>query len=329
MTDKKLFSSGNEGLGQLVKKARRKSMIKTVIISIIASMVVLFSLYWLGSHVLQRAIDQSGDNALWSMVSDANVEGKGASYTYSLFSAIETRDREKYIDGVSLNWGAEETEYTMFGTKKPLSSVTSTSITHQEGERPISYFQGERVIEFFHPEVNYKEVYDDRPLLENIPEYMVAEMAFSFDQAYPLEEVIDVFGDQLEWYWIDTYTDEEITDFNEMNSVREEEGVVFDHLHTLMGSWVRGYPYAGLSAEDSAQSFIHTIEYLQEETNEFEYEINQMINGITNDGEKEFVPENIEIIGVVVTGRADELSQFNGVDFIRGATLGATAKKFD
>ncbi|MDV2686026.1 anti sigma factor C-terminal domain-containing protein [Alkalihalophilus lindianensis] len=329
MTDDKLFSSKKDsGLGDLVKKARRKSLIKTISISLVVSIVVLFSLYWTGSYVIQRQINQSTDDALWSMVRGANVEGTGASYTYSFTSAIETRDLVKKIGGVSLAWGAEETEYTMFGTKKLLSSVTSIHISQEAGERAIPYFQGERVIEFYHPEVEYQEVYDDRPLLENIPEYMVAEMAFSFDQPYSLQEVVDVFGDQLEWYWVDDFSKEDVKDHNEMNRVREDEEYHFNHL--IMGNGTYGFPfYEGSTAKESAQSFIHTLEYVKEQSNEYEYEVDQVINAITNHGDKDLAPENVEVIGVVVTGTAEELSQFDNVEMVRGSTLGATAKRFE
>ena len=49
---------------------------------------------------------------------------------------------------------------------------------------------------------------------------------------------------------------------------------------------------------------------------------------MTNGEDRELKPEDVGIIGVVLTGYADELSKFNDEPMIRAATLGVTADKY-
>lgn len=56
-------------------------------------------------------------------------------------------------------------------------------------------------------------------------------------------------------------------------------------------------------------------------------EFNRIYNNLKGNSAK-LAPENIEIIGAVVTGTPKELAKLNDMDMIRAAVLGVTVKPY-
>ncbi|WP_162596035.1 anti sigma factor C-terminal domain-containing protein [Bacillus sp. CGMCC 1.16541] len=309
---------------QLVKKARRRSLIKMIVISLIVSVVVVFGLYYVGNFVMLKKMEkETRMDSAWNMIRGANVEEQGTSYNYSALSATTKTKIIKHVNGVPLPWGEREKVFTVFGTSRLVTTDGPSGTGSVDAERIPMYFEGERVIEFYHPKVTYKKVFDDRELLKNVDENDVVEMAFSFDKAYKIEEVEKVFKNDLAWFWVDTFTEERIKEENELNG-----DDMFPHNSTTIGDRAYGFRYLNSDAKASSQSFISMLDMLKEDGGNYQEQADELYNTLTNGSGKKLEENDVAIIGVVVTGKPEDLQAYNDVPMIRGAALGATTSEY-
>lgn len=324
--DNELFPKDIE-FGKLVKKAKRKSFIKTSLISLVSSLLVIFVLYFIGDFVMQQRMQKEIElvSSLHS-IRGANIEDTGTSFDYSPFSAIATTDRIKKVAGVPIPWGGEKMVFTVFGTTKLLQTAQAFGSGTIDDDRIPMFFQGERELEFFHPKVNYKNIYDDRDLLKHIDDHTLVEMAFSFDKGYSIAEVQEIFKGNLAWYWVDTFTKGNIKEHNEMNTPDDNE--LFFHEYLIGAHGVYGFLHGYGEDSQQADSFIATIKFLKSKGGENKGEVKSVYNTLTNNGKKKLTGDNLKIIGVVVTGKPSELQKFNDLKMVRGAILGATVDEY-
>lgn len=306
-----LFPKDND-FSELVKKARRKSLIKNIVISLIVSLLLFAGLFWLGTFMMYKKIDEeiSYDYARQS-IRGANVESMGSLYNYTPFSASVTTETKKILSGVPVPWENHEKVFSIFGSSRMVQSNFISGSGNIEDERLPNYFKGERVVEFYSPNGNHDYLPDDRPLLDEIEENKVIEMAFSFDVAYSLEEVQEKFPGRINWYWVDGNSSEE--------EVVEEEAI--------LGNNAYGF-HEHRDPVESADGFIQQLVWLQEEKGDFQEEANRLYETITENGQTDLDTESLKISGVVVTGTPEELKKFSSVPMIQAAVLGATTDKY-
>lgn len=303
----------------LVKKARKRSMIKMMLISLVISLIVVFGLYFLGNRVMVVKMERETSlDSTWNGIMGANIEERGTVFNYSLTSATAKTTLVKVVGGVPIPWGEQEKVFTIFGTSRPISTNGPSGIGYSDAERIPMYYEGERIVEFFHPQINYKQLFDDRTLLNVIDDDTLVEMAFSFDEGYSIEDVNEVFKDQLAWYWVDTFSKEQIENDNQFNKNKDFRDA------TIHGFQAYGFSYNRAAESHSASNFIATLEEVKEDGGDYQEDAKRIITNITNQGGIKLEPENLKIIGVIVTGKPSDLLKFSELSMIRGATLGAT-----
>ncbi|MGG2074915.1 anti sigma factor C-terminal domain-containing protein [Lysinibacillus irui] len=307
----------------LVKKARKRSIVKIVLISFVISLVVLFGLYFIGNRVMTTKMEKETSlDSTWNGVMGANIEERGTSFNYSLTSATAKTTLVKVVAGIPIPWGEQEKVFTILGTSRPISTTGPSGFGFSDDERIPMYYEGERVVEFFHPQVKYKQLFDDRKLLKVIDDNMVVEMAFSFDDGYSIEEVNEVFKEQLAWYWVDTFSKDQIENENKLNKVESFRDATIDGFHAY------GFSYNRMAEAYSASNFISTLEKVKEDGGDYQEDAERIITNITNQGEIKLEPQNLKIIGVIVTGKPSDLIKFSEESMIRSATLGATINQY-
>ncbi|QUG41717.1 anti sigma factor C-terminal domain-containing protein [Psychrobacillus sp. INOP01] len=296
---------------KLVKKAKKRSMIKMVLISLVITLIVITGLYFIGDRVMIMKMEKETDlDSTWNDIMGANIEEQGTIYNYSPTSATAKTKIVKNVGGVPIPWGEQEKVFTIFGTSRLITNNGASGSGSIEDERIPLYYQGERVVEFFHPQLNYKQIFDDRALLNNIDDNSVVEMAFSFNKGYSIEEVNQVFKEQLAWYWVDTFNKDVIKELND-----------FSRGYTILGFEAYGF-------QNTASNFISILEMVKEDGGNYQNDAEEIINNLTNQGKMKLEPQNLKIIGVVVTGKPSDLIKFNDKSMIRGATLGATTDQY-
>ncbi|MGG4166405.1 anti sigma factor C-terminal domain-containing protein [Rossellomorea vietnamensis] len=309
---------------KLVKKARKRSLIKMTLISLVISLIVLTGLYLLGDTVMKMKMEKETNfDSIWNEIIGANVEEQGTTYNYSPTTATAKTKLVKKVGGVPIPWGEQEKVFTILGTSTLITTDGPSGSGSIEDERIPLYYHGERVVEFFHPQVKYKQIFDDRALLNKIDDNSVVEMAFSFDKGYSIEEVNQVFKDQLAWYWVDTFSKDDIKEHNELNKNER-----FSKGYTINGFEAYGFQYNQHSKAKQASNFISILEAIKEEGGNYQDEAAEIFNNITNQGKMELEPKNLKIIGVVVTGKPSDLKKFSDKSMIRGAILGATTDQY-
>lgn len=308
---------------KLVKKARERSIIKMVLISFVISLIVLFGLYFIGDTMMKIKMEKETDlDRTWNDIMGANIEERGTRFNYSLTSATAKTKLVKVVGGVPIPWEEQEKVFTILGTSRFISNNDPSSLGYSDDERIPMYYEGKRVVEFFHPQVNYKQIFDDRTLLNVIDDNKVVEMAFSFDDGYSIEEVNEVFKEQLAWYWVDTFSKDDIKNDNKFN---EDKNFRDD---TIYGFEVYGFPYNRSAEAYSASNFISILEKVKEDGGNYQGDAEKIITNITNQGEIKLEPQNLKIIGVIVTGKPSDLIKYSDESMIRGATLGATTDQY-
>ncbi|WP_342540463.1 anti sigma factor C-terminal domain-containing protein [Heyndrickxia sp. FSL K6-6286] len=303
---------------KLVKKAKRRSMTKMVLISLIISLIVFTGLYLMGDKIMNMKIENEFImDSTWNEILGANVEEvKGTTYNYSPISATAKTKLVKKVGGVPIPWGEKERVFTILGTSRLITDVPPRSGSIRDERIPL-YYQGERVIEFYHPDVIYKEIFDDRDLLNQIDDNKVVEMAFSFNKGYSIEEVEKIFKDQLAWYWVDTYSKKDTKEYSKLNEENSSG-------YTINGFEAYGFKYNNRSAS----TFISNLQLIRSKSGEYQEEATEIYNNITNNGRDKLTPKNLKIIGVVVTGKPSDLKKYNDTSIIRGAMLGATTDQY-
>ncbi|CAG9623300.1 anti sigma factor C-terminal domain-containing protein [Sutcliffiella rhizosphaerae] len=307
----------------LVKKARKRSMIKMILISLVISLIVVFGLYFLGNKVMVVKMEKETSlDSTWNGIMGANIEERGTLFNYSLTSATAKTKLVKVVGGVPIPWGEQEKVFTILGTSRLISTHGPSGSGYSDDERIPMYYEGERVVEFFHPQVNYKQLFDDRTLLNVIDDNSVVEMAFSFVNGYSIEEVNEVFKEHLVWYWVDTFSKDQIENDNKFNEDKNFRDA------TIHGFQAYGFSYNRVAESNSASNFISILEEVKEDGGDYQEDAKRIITNITNQGEINLEPGNLKIIGVIVTGKPSDLLKFSDESMIRGATLGATTNLY-
>ncbi|WP_203333612.1 anti sigma factor C-terminal domain-containing protein [Planococcus beigongshangi] len=312
MSEKNELFPGDGDFSKLVKKARRKSLIRTTLVSVIVSSLLIFGLMWLGTYLMYKNMETEMDYFYATeSIRGANVETGGSHYNYTPFSASVMTSSTKYVAGVPVPWETKKKNFSIFGASQPVQTPSYSGRGSIEDDRMVMYFEGERLIEFYSPELDYEFLPDERSLLEEIDGNKVVEMAFSFDAAYGLEEVEEQFAELADWYWVNVSTTADQS---------EEQQPVY-------GYEAYGF-FQGRDVRESADMFIRQLDWLRNEKGDFQQEAGRIYDVIAGDDSSEVAVDELSISGVVVTGSPEELEAFADFPMVRAAVLGATTDKY-
>lgn len=312
MNEKNSLFSGDGDFSKLVKRARRKSLIRNILVSIIVSSLLFVGLLWVGTYLMYKNMEKENDyDYAIGSIRGANVEMGGSQFNYTPFSAHVVTSSTKYVAGVPIPWETREKAFSIFGLSRPVQLPSYSGSGTLDDDRMVIYFQGERLVEFYSPAFDYGFLPDERGLLQEIDNNKVVEMAFSFDAAYGLEEVEELFSGQLNWYWMDVSTAADLEE-NQQPIYGYNAYGFFQHRDTL----------------ESAGMFIRQLEWLREEKGHFQPEAVRIYDVMAGERATGLVPEELEVSGVVVTGSPEELLAFSEFPMIRTAVLGATTDKY-
>ncbi|WP_066175234.1 anti sigma factor C-terminal domain-containing protein [Bacillus marinisedimentorum] len=317
-------------LGSAVKKAKRRTIIRNVLISMAAVVFVfiIISFLWL---FLMRSNEESAmhDMELFSRITSPNVEQLGVqSMGNGFLEGILFVDRYKEIGGIPVDWSDQVVTYSLFGGVSRLTGDHSPiQMPDKTDGRQRSYDREtkQRIMEFYHPEGEYDFIRNDMKRLNELPEDTLVEMAVSFDRMYTPDEIRSFIPDtvQLEWYWADTYTNKESFKKKEVEPGEGEEATL--PATPELGSELYGFDHFSENPAKSEEIFIETIEEgLSRKDGKYHSEFERIHRHLTNNSTV-LSSENVNVLGVVVSGPADELAALENLEAIRAAVLGVTA----
>ncbi|AZK47911.1 sigma factor regulator N-terminal domain-containing protein [Paenibacillus lentus] len=205
---------------KMIKKAKRKSTIRSVVISLMVTVFVLFGAM-IGNVQLVNWSSSRAMNDEWMMeeISGPNLAGTGYTDEQGLLSGILEFHKVKVIEGVPIPWPSKKVDYQVipfFAFAALGGSSTEPGITLPDAEmkkegyeytRAYNSANGQRKMLFYIPQVDYNgKILNDLSLLQDMDQNKLVEMAISFDRDYTLSELKQMIPGGLTqtWYWVDT-----------------------------------------------------------------------------------------------------------------------------
>jgi hypothetical protein len=290
-------------LNGALKKAKRKQLLKIIITSIIVVLILLPIIYKTGNYFAAKSSTRLHEQLfLHNAIAEPNIQiDSQVTSNSSMFGGNIITNRSKNINGYLVQWSTLTSSYDWL----------RIHIDHNELIPGFHWSDTEfyeydkqtknKVATFYHPSIQeyYDGVQNELGEISQMENH-VAEVAISFDQPYTLQEIQAKIPDNLNIVWM--YMTSPIMD--------ESKGPA-------------GMPVYGFDPSDSPKeaynSFIDSLEkYDADGNNET---IQEFLNSNKN---KQF--DEVKILGVMLTGQPPHFKALENQEFIRGASVGATAQ---
>ncbi|WP_186725610.1 anti sigma factor C-terminal domain-containing protein [Planomicrobium sp. CPCC 101110] len=330
-----MFQEGNpnNSFSKIIGKARRKTIIRNIIVSalVLFFLLIAFGFSWLSIMRWSEA-NAIHDIHLFSEITDPNIQEAGPQQAGNgFFQSILTFDRYKELEGIPVDWSSEVVTYSLFGGVSGLAGDHSPIQIEKAGGGVKSFDREtkQRLLEFYHPEVVYKEVADEISQLADFPEQTVAELGLSFDKNYSVDEIREMIpeGVTLKWFWVDTYSKDDI-DRIDNRSAGSEELYIIDPTPEL-ATQVYGFDEFSEHPELSVQGFLDNINMgLSNEKGKYFGEYERIANNLKGSSE-DLTEDNVRVIGAVVTGGIADLAALEDQEAIRASVIGAAANLYN
>ena len=200
-------------LNKQIKKMKRKSMIKTIAISLVASVLVIAGLLYINTKVNIKESEKALEREkLFTQLTVPNGYIQEASFDFEILGGKSEYTISREIGPKSVTLRKYKTHYGRF--------FTIDAMHHSGGFRYDKNFEkadggfwetGYRRMIFYHPNVKYKDYKSDLELLEGIPDGKIIEMGLSFDKGYNVWDINEILPDaKVSWVGFDMFTDEYI-----------------------------------------------------------------------------------------------------------------------
>ncbi|SFE75362.1 sigma factor regulator N-terminal domain-containing protein [Alteribacillus iranensis] len=293
----------DSSLKEALRKAKRKQVIKTAIISVMVVLFLLPLLYQSGNYFASKSSSKLHEQLfLYHDIAQPNIQiDSQVTRDSSMFGGYIVTNRSKNINGYIVPWSTLTSSSDWFGYNIDYNELIPgfhwTDTDFYEYDKQTK----NKVATFYHPAIEeyYNEVPNEISDIASMENH-VAEVALSFDQPYTCEEIEANIPDNLNIVWL--YMTSAIKD--------ESKGP--------SGMPVYGFhPYG--SPDEAFQSFLEALEAY--DANNRNETIQDFLEEHAN------TPwEDVEILGVMVTGQTQHLEALEDQDFIRGASVGATVE---
>ncbi|MFD1739743.1 anti sigma factor C-terminal domain-containing protein [Bacillus salitolerans] len=319
------FAFQDKDVKSMIKKAKRTTIIRNTIISVVVTPILLFAGIVLNSTLVNHQHYKAfGDLEYHERISGPNVFLGSSSFDYGFLGGTFSSEKFKVIEDRVIPWGNETVEFNIFGKANPTASDRgSAQINEKIGppqvDRFFHYESGERVMLFYHPYLNYDHYLVDFDLLNQVSEDKYIEMALSLDQGYTIDEINTMIPDSVDvtWYRVNSYSQSQLDLF--------KDGENRPDLAQTVYGFDAYFDSTFKESKRTEEDFVEDVKRLKDS------KYNNFFTFYVKDVLYDAIQENKEdglIIGIVVTGTKDELQVLNGLPFIKGAVLGATVDKY-
>ena len=297
----------------LINAAKRKSYFRITAVSFFVSMCVLILLILLKIQLTpyfmtQKMIEQE----LYYEIYGANIYTGAWTEQYKLVNSSAVAPKYKLLNGRPVNLGEISFD------------SSPVEITIGNSEFAQFTYSGNRVMNFFHPFLQYTKYENALNELNNVNDGKWIELGLSFDQPYSYEEVVSMLPKDvtLQWNWVNTFSEEEIKAFNSEHK-EYTDAILKEHV-------VAGFPSIakdGETIKEPVSSFITTLDLARSKGGSYEEEYEYIYNTLKNNQDS-LTNENIEIIGVVVVGDKQQLKSLIDQHYIKASSFGAIIDKY-
>ena len=286
-----------------LKKAKRKQLLKIIITSIIVVLILLPILYKTGNYFAAKSSTRLHEQLfLHNAIAEPNIQiNSQVTSNSSMFGGNIVTNRSKNINGYLVQWSTLTSSYDWLRIKIDHNELIPGFYWSDTEFYEYDKQTKNKVATFYHPSIQdyYDGVQNELGEISQMENH-VAEVAISFNQPYTLQEIQAKIPDNLNIVWL--YMTSPIAD--------ESNGPA-------------GMPVYGFDPSDSPKeaynSFIDALE--KYDANESNETIQEFLKLNKN---KQF--DEVKILGVMLTGQTQNFKALENQDFIRGASVGATAQ---
>ena len=286
-----------------LNKAKRKQLLKIIIITIIVVLILLPILYKTGNYFAAKSSTRLHEQLfLHNAIAEPNIRiDSQVTSNSSTFGGNIVTNRSKNINGYLVQWSTLTSSYDWLRIKIDHNELIPGSYSSDTESYEYDKQTKNKVATFYHPSIQdyYDGIENELGEISQMENH-VAEVAISFNQPYTLQEIQAKIPDNLNIVWL--YMTSPISD--ESNGPSGMPVYGFDPSH---------------SPKDAFNSFIDSLE--QYDANESNETIQEFLE--TNK-DKPF--DEVKILGVMLTGQTQNFKALENQDFIRGASVGATAQ---
>ena len=286
-----------------LNKAKRKQLLKIIIITIIVVLILLPILYKTGNYFAAKSSTRLHEQLfLHNAIAQPNIQiDSQVTSNSSTFGGNIVTNRSKNINGYLVQWSTLTSSYDWLRIKIDHNELIPGSYSSDTESYEYDKQTKNKVATFYHPSIQdyYDGIENELGEISQMENH-VAEVALSFNQPYTLQEIQAKIPDNLNIVWL--YMTSPISD--ESNGPSGMPVYGFDPSH---------------SPKDAFNSFIDSLE--QYDANESNETIQEFLETNKN---KPF--DEVKILGVMLTGQTQNFKALENQDFIRGASVGATAQ---
>lgn len=301
---------------------RIKQSLKTLIILFVA-LIILIPFNEKKSREMSREEQQNQE--YWTELEIKNGYISNFSSNFDILGGEMNIIYSKTIMGKPVILG----EYSRpFGYLKELrdkntdDSYRGTMGNAYVGKWNIRYYNtGYRMLEFFHPELNYKEYRNDLNYLDEIGGNKIMEVALSFDKPYGVGDLFTLQSKlkeaRITFIWLNEFTEEAMKEYKyavenyDSSSIEEWKVIGIDNYGG------RNYDYTSYNeAYREIMNKLKSVEHAY--YNELYEEIEE--RGFTK-------VEDAEVLGVVVQGTKQDIEAIKDLPFIKASVIGVITEK--
>ena len=299
----------------LIKSVKRKSYFRITGVSFLVSICVFILLVLLKIQLTPFLMNQKiVAKELYYEIYGANIYTGTWREQYKLVGSSAIAPKYKLLNGKPVNVGEVSLD------------TTNIEISIGNSEYEQYSYEGNRVMNFFHPSLPYQKYAFDLNELNKVNDGKLIEMALSFDQAYTYEEVVSMLPQDvsLQWNWVDTYSPEELNGFKDPSLTESGNLISFNE------NEVAGFPTiskTGEKIENPIHSFISSLDLAVSKggTHKEEFE---NIHNVLRKGHASLTDRNVEIIGVVVVGDKQQLQSLLDKKYIKASSFGTIIDRY-
>lgn len=285
-----------------LKKAKRKQLLIIVITSIIVVLILLPILYKTGNYFAAKSSRSLHEQLfLHNAIAEPNIQiNSQVTSNSSMFGGNIVTNRSKNINGYLVQWSTLTSSYDWLRIKIDHNELIPGFYWSDTDFYEYDKQTKNKVATFYHPSIQaYFDVQNELGEISRMENY-VAEVAISFDQPYTLQEIQAKIPNNINIVWL--YMASPIVDEN----------------NGPAGMPVYGFDPSA-SPKEAYNSFIDALEKYYANGN------NETIQEFINLNKNKQVDE-VKILGVMLTGQTQNFKALENQDFVRGASVGATAE---
>lgn len=306
-----------------IRKAKIYSTLRTIIISLIIFVIISFVVLIVNANILndmgnkeQRKLENYFEIAM------PNAYVGTVQNDDRIMTGEIDYERYRFLGEKPVADGSYKSSYTyiplingVYGDMK--TELFNRSANTEEALKSIPEYNivGKKIMRFYYPSVKYSNYTNDLEKLNEIGSNKLMEISLSFDKAYSMEEVKNMLpsGITLNWYWVDTFTQEDNT---LLQTTVPDEYEVYG---------IKAIDRQGEAIDNPEQDFINAI--YDGKKNNYSGDYKKIFDTLRN-GKDKIDKKDLRIIGVVVSGDAKSLQALKNKNYIKGVTIGAVADKY-